>query len=121
VERSQGNAPLVLMQQSGMSGTVNGIVYRHFLQAQLTTCELIVRTSVIGRLGWELLRIPVDRIQQVKQIRFLLLFGLKIYYVDENGKTKTMKWYTWRHKRWAYAFESVGISVQRYQDWFDWF
>ncbi len=93
------------------------MIYRHFLSIQLTTHELVVRTSVLRRLGWEILRVPLTQLREVKQCRFLVLFGIKVTYRDDHGATRTMKWYTFRYTRWTKAFQELGIAVQPYRDW----
>lgn len=111
----------VVMRQSNMAGNVRGIIYRALLRAELTTDELIVRASIVGSLGWDLVRVPLERITEVRQIAFLVFFGLKISYRDQIGAVRTMKWYTYRYKRWTHAFKQVGIAVTPHRDLFDWF
>ncbi len=109
------------MRQSNMSGNVRGTIYRALLRAELTSDEIIMRTSVVGSLGWELVRVLLERVTEVRQIAFLVLFGLKISYRDHVGAVRTMKWYTYRYKRWTRAFEQVGVAVTPRRDLFDWF
>jgi hypothetical protein len=76
---------------------------------------------LIGKLGWELANLPLERIVEAKQMRCFILFGILIRYLSKDGQVKTIKFYTYRYKRWAQAFEVTGITVKPYRDVFDWF
>jgi hypothetical protein len=64
----------VLIEQSSLSGTINFIPYRYLLDAQLTNERLTV--SFIK----PLVDIPVNSIREVKQIKTITMFGIKITY-----------------------------------------
>ena len=103
----------VLIEQGSLSGTINFIPYRYLLDAQLTNERLTV--SFIK----PLVDIPIDRIREVKPIKTITMFGIKITYQAKPHLVKIFYLRTRKYQQWANAFESLGINVQVPSGWFD--
>ncbi len=106
----------MLIEQSSLSGTINFIPYRYLLDAQLTTERLTV--SFIK----PLVDIPVNMIREVKQIKTITMFGIKITYQAKPHLVKVFYLRTRKYQQWAQAFEALGVSVRGPDGWFafDW-
>jgi len=103
----------VLIEQSSLSGTINFIPYRYLLDAQLTNERLTV--SFIK----PLVDIPVSLIREVKQIKTITMFGIRITYQAKPHLVKGFYLRTRKFQQWARAFESLGINVRAPGGWFE--
>jgi hypothetical protein len=103
----------VLIEQSALSGTINFIPYRYLLDAQLTNERLTV--SFIK----PLVDIPVNMIREVKPIKTITMFGIKITYQAKPHLLKVFYLRTRKYQQWANAFAALGITVQAPSGWFD--
>lgn len=105
---------MALIKQSWVTGKVKGIPYQGLLSVELTTQRLIFSLM----LGGEILDIPINSIQNVKQIRNIFSFGLKINYFD-GTRMRSVRFRTRKYKQWSSLFASMGISIIPHGGWFE--
>jgi hypothetical protein len=104
-----------LIEDSWMTGNVHGIHYRGLLRAVVTATDVTI-SLVVGKLV--LVRIPLTEIHEVRQVRTIFLFGIKISYRTRYGlATATLA--TRDYRDWAAIFTQRGVSVKSHGGWFD--
>jgi hypothetical protein len=105
----------VLMEDSWMTGNVRGFHYRGLLRAVVTATDVTI-SLVVTKLV--LVRIPLTEIREVRQVRNILLFGIKISYRTRYGLS-TVTLATRHYRDWAGIFTQLGVSVKPPGGWFD--
>lgn len=104
---------MILIKQSWVTGKVQGISYRGLLGVELNKDSLIF--LIAKRI---ILEVPINNIQNVKQIRNIIEFGLKIRYFDNRG-IQTVRFRTRKYKEWSSLFRSLGVPIIPHGGWLE--
>src|SRR5215212_2583190 len=102
-----------IIEQHMVTGSVKFVPYRALLDVVLTQDTFIV--SVLGK---QLAAIPITAIREIKLVRNVIMFGVKIRYT-QGSSVRVLHFRTRRYKEWGAAFQSLDVRVIPHGGWFE--